>query len=167
MAMNFDVNQIRSVMRGEVNGSVRFLLLAFCAAAVWIGSYWLSGMSRSALSTQDLQQKRYNDLTVEAERYKLLSAGGSSADSGNADAMMAFTQVSAQIELGARVTRLVPSSDGRRCSVEVSRLYAEELTAMVRGLAARGMIVISAEIRALPAGDERLFSLTAVIGPSA
>ena len=79
------------------------------------------------------------------------------------DVVTAFTQVSAQIELGSRVSRLAPTPDGRRCSVEINRLYAEELVDMVRELAARGVRVISAEIRALPAGQERLFTLAAVI----
>ena len=47
--------------------------------------------------------------------------------------------------------------------MEINRLYAEELVDMVRELAARGVRVTSAEVRALPAGQERLFTLTAVI----
>jgi hypothetical protein len=60
--------------------------------------------------------------------------------------------------------RSVPATDGKKCTIEINRLYAEELTDMVRELSARGVRVISAEIRALPAGEERLFTLTAVIG---
>ncbi|MDR1048241.1 MAG: type II secretion system protein M [Synergistaceae bacterium] len=160
MAMSFDFSQIRSVARGEVNGSLRFLATAFGAAAAWIAVSRLSDMSASASSTLALQEERYNSLTVLAAEYK--NAAPSSVSRGM-DAMTAFTQVSSRINLGSRVGRVVPTSDGK-CSVEISRLYAEELTDMVRELSNRGMRVLSAQIRALPAGQERLFSLEALIG---
>ncbi|MDR1621684.1 MAG: type II secretion system protein M [Synergistaceae bacterium] len=160
--MNIDINQIRSVTRGEVNGSVGFLVTAFCAAAVWISVSWLSGMAQSASSTLALQQTRYNTLSQLAAEYKALGSDPS-ASREETDVVTAFTQVSAQIALGSRVSRLAPTPDGRRCSVEINRLYAEELVNMVRELAARGVRVISAEVRALPAGQERLFTLAAVI----
>ncbi|MDR1376861.1 MAG: type II secretion system protein M [Synergistaceae bacterium] len=160
--MNIDFNQIRSVTRGEVNGSVRFLVLTFCAAAVWLSVNWLSGMDKSASSTLALLQTRYYSLSQLAAEYKTL-VSDPSLSREETDVMTAFTQVSAQIELGSRVSRLAPTPDGRRCSVEINRLYAEELVDMVRGLAARGVRVISAEVRALPAGQERLFTLAAVI----
>ena len=160
--MNIDINQIRSVTRGEVNGSVRFLVAAFCAAAVWISVNWFSGMAKSASSALALQETRYRTLSQLATEYKAL-ASNPSVSREETDVVTAFTQVSAQIELGSRVSRLAPTPDGRRCSVEINRLYAEELVDMVRELAARGVRVTSAEVRALPAGQERLFTLTAVI----
>ena len=160
--MNIAINQIRSVTRGEVNGSVRFLVVAFCAAAVWISVNWVSGMAKSASSALALQETRYRTLSQLVTEYKAL-ASNPSASREETDVVTAFTQVSAQIELGSRVSRLAPTPDGRRCSVEINRLYAEELVDMVRELAARGVRVTSAEVRALPAGQERLFTLTAVI----
>jgi hypothetical protein len=160
--MNIDFNQIRSVTRGEVNGSVRFLVVTFCAAAVWLSVSWLSDMAKSASSTLALQQTRYYTLSQLAAEYKTL-ASDPLASREETDVVTAFTQVSAQIELGSRVSRLTPTPDGRRCSVEINRLYAEELVDMVRELAVRGVRVISAEVRALPAGQERLFTLAAVI----
>jgi len=67
------------------------------------------------------------------------------------------------MSLGSRVNRISP--DGRNQSIEVNRLYAEELTELVRELAARGVHFLSSEIRALPAGQERLFTVSAIIGP--
>jgi hypothetical protein len=160
--MNIDINQIRSVTRGEVNGSVRFLVVVFCAAAAWISVSWLSDLTKSTSSTLALQETRYRTLSQLAAEYKVLASGPSTSEE-DTDVVTAFTQVSAQIELGSRVSRLAPTPDGRRCSVEINRLYAEELVDMVRALAARGVRVISAEVRALPAGQERLFTLAAVI----
>ncbi|MDR2137840.1 MAG: hypothetical protein LBO68_06080 [Synergistaceae bacterium] len=176
MAMNFDfnlnlnLNKIRSVTRGEVNGSVRFLVTVFCAAAVWIAASWLSDMAKSASSSLTLQETRYHTLSQLASEYKSLVSDPSASNmegTGEVDVMAAFMRVSAQIELGSRVGRIAPTPDGKRCTVEISRLYAEELAEMVRALSARGVRVISAEIRALPAGKDRLFTLYAVIGTEA
>ena len=167
MAMNFDsqLNQIRSVLRGEVNGSGRFVLLALGALIVWLGVPWLNGLSESALANLGRQQGRYNTLSQLAVEYRALTP--QSDRQGTADAMTAFTQVSAQLALGDRVSRIAPTPDGKRLSIEVNRIYAEELTDMIRELAHRGIRVVSAELRALPAGRDRLFSLTAIIGPEA
>ena len=162
--MNFDMNQIRSVTRGEVNGSTRFVAGAFFALVVWVAATWLSDMAKSASSALALQQANYHTLSQLAAEYNILTAQASPAGTGTVDVMTSFTQISARIGLGSRVSRIVPTPDGRRCTVDINRLYAEELTEMVRELADRGIQVLSAEIRALPAGQERLFTVTVVIG---
>ena len=152
-------------MRGEVNGSVRFLVVAACAAALWMGIFWLSGMARSASSTLTLSQARYAELHRLAGEFRVLAPVAASA--GGMDVMTAFAQVSARIELAGRVTRISPTPDGLRCFVEINRMYAEELTEMVRELNARGIRVLSAEIFATPAGGERLFRLNVTLGTEA
>ena len=165
MAMNFDVNKIRYITRGEVNGSARFLVLALCAAGVWIGASWLSGMAGSASASLAFSQARYAELNRLAAEYKALAPALSHG--GEMDVMTAFAQVSARVGLGGRVSRISPSPDGQRCFVEINRIYAEELAEMVRELALRGVQVLSAEIFTTPAGDERLFRLNATIGTEA
>ena len=159
MAINFDVGKVRSITSGEVNGSVRMFILVICACVAWGGAIWFSGRAKSAMSSLSLQQSRYYSLSQLAAEYKGMSTSAPVA--GNIDVMTVFTQVSARIGLGTRVTRITPTPDGKRCSVEMARLYAEEATDVIRELAARGVRVSSAEIRALPAGEERLFTMTA------
>lgn len=168
MAINLDMqlNQFRSVMRGEVNGSIRFMILALSAVVVWIAVMWLGGMSASAVSSLNLQQERYNTLSQLAAEYRVIAPQKNAGNAGKMDAMTAFTQVSSQIELAERVSRIAPLPDGR-LTVDVNRVYAEELADMIRELTGRGIRVLEAQIRALPAGDERLFSVTATLGPEA
>ena len=165
MAMNFDVNKIRYITRGEVSGSARFIALVLCAAGAWLGSSWLSGMAKSASSSLALSQTRYAELNQLATDYKALTPASVTYE--EVDVMTAFAQVSAGIELGSRVSRISPMPDGKRCFVEINRLYAEELTEIVRQLAARGVKVITAEIFTIPVGDERLFRLSFTIGTEA
>ena len=164
MAVNFDLSKARSIFRAEVNGSVRFLVTTLCATAAWVGAAWFFGMAESASSALTLQETRYHELSRAAAEYRALASNPSKTRVGDVDVMTAFTQVSARIGLGSRVSRVVPAPDGKRCSIEVGRLHAEELADMVRELAARGVRMISAEVRALPTGQERLFTLSAIVG---
>ena len=68
------------------------------------------------------------------------------------------------MSLGSRVNRITP--DGRNQSVEINRLYAEELAELQKQLSSRGVKFIAAEIRAMPSGKERLLTVSAIIGPS-
>ena len=120
-------------------------------------------MYKSASLSLALQQERYGTLGVLAAEYKATAPASAAETVRRTDAMAVFTKVSNQVSLGVRVSRIVPSPDRRRCSVEISRIYAEELAELVRGLSDRGMRVVSARLRALPAGRERLFSLEADI----
>ncbi len=61
------------------------------------------------------------------------------------------------------MNRIAP--EGRNQSVEINRLYAEELAELQRSLSERGVKFVAAEIRALPAGSERLLTVSAIIGP--
>lgn len=165
MLTNFDLNKIRYITRGEVNGSVRFLVLTLCAAVVWMGASWYSGMARSASSSLAISQAHYVELNRLAAEYRSLAPDRAFGE--ELDVMTAFTQVSSRLELGGRVTRISPTMGGARSVVEVNNLYAEELTDMVYELSIRGISVIAAEIFTIPAGERRLFRLNFTIGREA
>ena len=161
---NFDVGlgAVRSVVRGEVAGSVRLVAFVLLALAVWVAVSWTADWTAESASSLAVQEGRYRTLVALAEEYRALApAAGSGTEA--VDVPTVFTQVSERMSLGSRVNRIAP--DGRNQSIEVNRLYAEELTELVRELAARGVHFLSSEIRALPAGQERLFTVSAIIGP--
>lgn len=160
---NFDVGlgAVRSVVRGEVAGSVRLVAFVLLALAVWVAVSWTADWTAASASSLAVQEGRYRTLVALAEEYRALApAAGSGTEA--VDVPTVFTQVSERMSLGSRVNRIAP--DGRNQSIEVNRLYAEELTELVRELAARGVHFLSSEIRALPAGQERLFTVSAIIG---
>ena len=161
---NFDVGlgAVRSVVRGEVAGSVRLVAFVLLALAVWVAVSWTADWTAASASSLAVQEGRYRTLVALAEEYRALApAAGSGTEA--VDVPTVFTQVSERMSLGSRVNRIAP--DGRNQSIEVNRLYAEELTELVRELAMRGVHFLSSEIRALPAGQERLFTVSAIIGP--
>ena len=166
MAVNFDsaVNNVRSVLRGEAAGSVKLVAVGLLALTVWTGVFTVKNWTAQSMSTLSTQQGRFRTLLVLGNEYKTLAPSSRSTSSGNVDVAAVFARVSEQMELGSRVNRISP--DGRNQAVEINRLYAEELAELQRELAARGVRFIAAELRALPAGSERLFTVSAIIGPA-
>ena len=164
MAVNFDsaISSVRSVLRGEAAGSVKFLAAGLLALTVWTGVVTVNNWTAQSVSTLTAQQGRFRTLLVLGDEYKTL-APTSRSSSGNVDVAAVFAQVSEQMQLGSRVNRISP--DGRNQAVEINRLYAEEFAELQRQLASRGVRFIAAELRALPAGNERLFTVSAIIGP--
>ena len=166
MALNFDsiMNNARSVMRGEAPGSVKFLAAALLMLAVWGGVSFVYNRTEQSKTQLNTQQGRWRTLLMLADEYKSLSPNQrSNINNGNVDVPAVFAQVSERMQLGSRVNRITP--DGRNQSVEINRLYAEELAELQKQLASRGVRFIAAELRALPAGNERLMTLSAIIGP--
>ena len=149
-------------MRSEAPGSVKFLAVGLLALAVWTGVMTVRGWTSQSLNTLTIQQNRFHTLLNLGSEYKSITPSTQSA-SGPVDVAAAFALVSERMELGSRVNRITP--DGRNQSVEINRLYAEEFAELQRALASRGVRFIAAELRALPAGSERLLTVSAVIGP--
>ena len=166
MALNIDsiVNNARSVLRGEASGSVKFLAVLLVTLAVWVGVSIVNGQAVQRLANLKSQQGRWNTLLILADEYKSLAPSTKANNSNrNVDVPTVFAQVSERMQLGSRVNRITP--DGRNQSVEINRLYAEEFAELQKQLASRGVRFIAAELRALPAGKERLMTVSAIIGP--
>lgn len=165
MAVNFDsvVSNARSVLRGEASGSVKFLAAFLGMLIVWTGVYIVHDWTAQSMNTLTSQQGRYRTLLILGNEYKSLSPERRANQNRNVDVAAVFAQVSERMELGSRVNRITP--DGRNQAVEINRLYAEELAELQNQLANRGVKFIAVELRALPAGNERLFTVSAIIGP--
>ena len=165
MAVNFDsiMNNVKSVLRGEAAGSVRFIAALLAMLIVWFGVLTVSDWVKQSTNTLASQQGRWHTLLMLGDEYKTLAPTASTNTNRNVDVAAVFAQVSERMELGSRVNRVTP--DGRNQTVEINRLYADELAELQKQLASRGVRFIAAELRALPAGQERLMTISAIIGP--
>ena len=166
MALNFDsaLNNARSVIRGEAQGSVKFLAAALLMLSIWVGVSLVHGWNKQSQINLNTQQGRWRTLLMLGDEYKALAPSAKTGGTnGNIDVASVFAQVSERMQLGNRVNRISP--DGRNQAVEINRLYAEEFADLQKQLASRGVRFIAVELRALPAGNERLFTVTAIIGP--
>ena len=170
MALNINIdsliNNAKSVFRGEAPGSVKFIAVLLLTLIIWAGVLTINGWTAQAQTGLNTQQNRWKTLLTLADEYKSL-APSNNKDNNNAnqniDVPAVFAQVSERMELGSRVNRITP--DGRNQSIEINRLYAEELAELQNLLSARGVRFIAMELRALPAGRERLMTVTAIIWP--
>ena len=165
MALNIEqtLNNAGTVLRGEVSGSVKFLIIGIIALSVFVGISLSNGMIAQSETNLKAQQGRRHTLLNLAGEYKNMSSAGGKNTNRNVDVPTVFAQVSERMQLGSRVNRITP--DGRNQSVEINRLYAEEFAELERQLSQRGVRFIAAELRALPAGQERLMTISAIIGP--
>ena len=157
------IANVRNVLRGETAGSVRLVAFGLLALIAWAGVWTVHDWNTQSQASLVSQQGRFRTLLALGDEYKSLSPTSTNQSSGNVDVAAVFAQVSENMGLGSRVNRITP--DGRNQSVEVNRLYADELTELQKQLASRGVKFNAAEIRALPAGRERLFTVSAIIGP--
>ena len=167
MALNFDsiAKNAQSIIRGEAPGSVKFLAAAMLMLSVWVGVYLVGARIVQSKTQLNTQQGRWRTLLMLSNEYKSLSPEQrkKSNKNGNVDVPAVFAQVSEKMQLGSRVNRITP--DGVNQSVEINRLYAEEFAELQKQLASKGVRFIAAELRALPASNERLFTISAIIGP--
>lgn len=155
------LGNFRNVMRGD---SLGLAIFGGLAVLVWLLVWLYHGWNAQSASSLVSQKNRFNTLLMLGAEYKTLSPSASSmlGNSGNVDVASVFAQVSENMRLGSRVNRIAP--DGRNQSVEINRLHDEELVELQKQLSSRGVSIIGAELRALPAGSERLFTLSAIIG---
>ena len=167
MALNLDsiTKNVQSVIRGEAPGSVKFLAAAMLMLSVWVGVYLVHDRTIQSKTRLATQQGRWRTLLMLANEYKSIAPEqkNNSNKNVNVDVPAVFAQVSEKMQLGSRVNRITP--DGENQSVEINRLYIEEFTELQKQLASRGVRFIAAELRALPAGQERLMTISAIIGP--
>lgn len=155
------IENLRSILRGEISGSLKLVALSLIALLLWFTVWTLHGINTDSENSLTSQQGRFRTLLLLGDEYKRLSPT-QRRSTDNVDVATVFAQVSETLSLGSRVNRITP--DGQNQSVEINRLYAEELTELQKQLYSRGVSVIAAELRALPAGNERLFTLSAIIG---
>ena len=167
MALNFEAisKNAQSIVRGEAPGSAKFLAAALLMLSIWVGVYLVHGRTVQSQTQLNTQLGRWRTLLMLSNEYKSLSPEQrkNSNKNSNVDVPAVFASVSEKMQLGSRVNRITP--DGVNQSVEINRLYAEEFAELQKQLASRGVRFIAAELRALPAGSERLFTISAIIGP--
>ena len=147
-----------------IAGFRKLVVLGVIALVLLVANIWVSSDTSAMARQNDTRHSRLNTLLSLGADYKARQGSAQKRTPGASDVAAVFARVSERMELGSRVNRITP--DGANQSVEVNRLYAEELSELYRELTQGGVQVIAAELRALPAGNERLFTLSAIIAPA-
>ena len=159
----FDIRLVRSFINGEIPGARRTLLFMFTAVFAWIiGMYYSSNAARIEQSYK-LQQGRLIILNELAVQYRqLVAERGARENTAAEDLIHVFSQIVE--DAGMRDRLLQISTVSRGISVQMERLYAEDLVTVLNGLNKRGIRILSSELRAMPFQDKRLFTFNAELG---
>ena len=158
-----DMRMVRSFINGEIPGARKTIFFIFISIFLWIAwAYYSSNASRIEQSYK-LQQGRLVTLNELAVQYKQLLGERSAGEKTAAeDLIPVFSQIVEEAGMRDRLLQISPVSRG--ISVQMDRLYAEDLVALLNGLNKYGIRVLSSQLRALPFQDKRLFSFYAVLG---
>ena len=157
-----DARAVRSFISGEIPGGRKTLLSIFAAVLVWsIGIYYSSNAARME-QLYKFQHGRLVILNELAVQYKQLMGERSAGMKTSAeDLIPVFSQIVEEAGMRDRLLQISPVSRG--ISVQMDRLYAEDLVTVLNGLSRHGIRVLSSELRAMPFQDKRLFLFYAVL----
>lgn len=160
----FDLRTLRSIINGEVAGSRKVMIFIFLSLIFWVAGIYFSSLSARSEQSLTLQQGRWSTLNELAAEYRQFSGGGSSGRKTDAaDIVPVFSQIVEEAGMRDKLLQISPVARG--VSVQMDRLYIEELVSLLRGMASFGIRVNSSELRALPFQDNnRLFSFFAILG---
>jgi len=157
----FDIKGlVNSIIKGEIPGARKTLILIFSALFIWITGIYLSSNATSMEQAYEYQNGRFVILGELAEQYKQLVADHSGSIKTNAgDLIPVFSQIVEEAGMRDRLIQI--SALSRGISVNMERLYAEDLVTILNELEKFGIRVYLTDLRALPYQDKRLFSFTA------
>jgi hypothetical protein len=136
------------------------LSLLAIALVVWVvaWSVW-SGMS-DLESRSRLQQRRFEDLMLVIKKYRSLPGREERASLSDDPIVVVSSLVD---NMGLKENLVQISSLSRGLSVQLGRLYSENALNFILELGKRGLVVDSAELRAVPEDGVRLLSMNLVV----
>ena len=157
-----DMRMIRSVINGEIPGARKTLIFIFIALFVWTAGMYFSSRAARIEMSYNFQQGRLVTLNELAVQYKQIAGErGSSIKTAAEDLIPVFSQIVEEAGMRDRLLNISPTIRG--VSVQMDRLYAEDLVTLLEELNKYGIRVLSSELRALPFQNRRLFLLQAVL----
>jgi hypothetical protein len=160
--IDIDLRMLRSIINGEIPGARRTILFLLAAIIIWFtGMYYSSGTTRLE-QTYRLQQGRLVTLNELAVQYRQLIVDTSgNIKTATDDLMPVFSQIVEGAGLRDRLIQISLASRG--VTVQMERLYAEDLIKILNELTRHGIRVYASELRAMPYQDNRLFVFTATL----
>jgi|GEM_PF-2217100 len=157
----FDIKGLlRSIIKGEIPGARKTLFFVIATFSIWVTGIYFSSNATSMEQAYEYQQGRFVILSELADQYnQLLAEQGGNIKTSAGDLIPVFSQIVEEAGMRDRLIQI--SALSRGISVNMERLYAEDLVTILNGLDKYGIRVYLTDLRALPYQDKRLFSFTA------
>jgi hypothetical protein len=135
-----------------------------CALAVW-GMVFAFAAGASSLNRQAADEISSSDEILDhAMRYRALPRTGTARKAAPEEPLGVVSETIDALKLRDRTQRLQSSSSG--VSIQLERVFGGELLDFLVSLENGGLDVRAAEIRALPASDIRLLSVSLTVEPA-
>lgn len=158
----FDMSMIRSVIKGEIPGARKTMSFMIAAVILWVAGLYYSSSTKTMEQSYRIQQGRLVILNELAEQYKqLLKNSNDRTKTAKEDLITVFSQIAEEAGMRDRLIQI--SSISRGISIQMERLYAEDLVTILNGLTRHGIRVYASDLRAMPYLDKRLFSFSATL----
>jgi len=157
-----DMRMLQSIINGEIPGARKTLLFLIAAIFIWIIGFVYSSNATSTEKIYISEQGRLVTMNELAVQYRqLLGERIESIKTAAGDLTPVFSKIVEEAGLSDRLQHI--SQVSRGISVQMDRLYAEELVTLLNGLNKYGIRIISSELRALPFQDKRLFTFSVTL----
>ncbi|MDR1579384.1 MAG: hypothetical protein LBS35_03425 [Synergistaceae bacterium] len=139
-------------------------IICACALAVW-GTVFAFAAAVSSLNRQVSDEISSSDEVLDyAMRYRALPRTGTKDAAAFEEPLGIVSETIDVLKLRDRTQRLQSSSSG--VSIQLERMFGDELLDFLVSLENGGLDVRAAEIRALPASDIRLLSVSLTVEPA-
>ena len=142
----------------------RILVIGLLALLAWgLGLVFLSRHS-DLENRASLQASRFSSLVEVSRAYRAIPVSQRPGNSGTTarDPLSAASEAIERLQMKSRLKNL--SSSNRGISLSLEGLGQTELISLARELELARLVVVSAEIRALPIGGKRLLSVNLLLG---
>jgi hypothetical protein len=139
----------------------RLALLSLAGFLLWMTALNLSGEVEALRSRMALQEDRFRRLAQVVRSYRN-EPHQETAPVPTGDILSSLSSLIDQVGIKDRLVQLSTGSTG--ATLQLERLYGEELATLLQELERRGLPLLSAELRSVPYGEARLFACSLLVG---
>lgn len=154
-----NLNEIR-----EMPESRRLFRLFAAAAVLWLLFFILLYYIAAAGNTIKSGVASGDRVLSAAAIYTPSAAPGTARTVSDADTMTVVTDILDTLELRSRAIQLQSNASG--VSLNLERVYGSEMQEFLSTLESRGLRIRNAELKSLPAGDERVLGAVLLLEPN-
>ncbi len=163
--MNLIENTLAPMLRyvREHQETRRLILFLLLGMLLWVTAFSFVGRQGELNGRIELKERRYADLVEVIRAYRAQpEARERTATESKGDPLTILSRLLEKVGIKDRLVQLSSASSG--VSLQVEQLYPGELGTLLQEVLRQGLPILSCELRAVPAGDERRLTCSLLVG---
>ena len=129
---------------------------------LWVTAFVLTGRQEELAGRIDIKETRYVSLVEVIRTYRAQPRTEETSAAPKGDPLTVLSRLLDSVGIKDRLVQLSSASSG--VSLQVDRLYPGELGTFLQEVMRLGLPILSCEIRAVPAGNERRLACSLLVG---